>query len=76
MEDFKERILENSNLAEGDKQILWKEYEKQLQDLQKQLLLAQAEEQNQLKLRIDARKAKRDKLLAEKEKYGEEKRGN
>eukprot|EP01022_Parablepharisma_sp_SALTPOND_P023128 TRINITY_DN47_c0_g6_i1.p1 TRINITY_DN47_c0_g6~~TRINITY_DN47_c0_g6_i1.p1 ORF type:complete len:4331 (-),score=484.04 TRINITY_DN47_c0_g6_i1:2741-15733(-) len=67
LDDFKERILESSGLTEGDKQMLMKEYEVQLQNLQKQLLLDQTEVQNQLKLRLETRKARREQLLARKE---------
>ena len=67
LDDFKERVLENSKLTEGDKQLLMKEYEMQLQNMQKQLMLEQAEEQNQLKMRLDARKAKREMLVHQKE---------
>ncbi len=73
LDDFKERVLENSKLTEGDKQLLLKEYERQLQNLQKQLMLEQSEEQNQLKLRLDARKAKRELLLHQKEMLSKQK---
>jgi len=67
LDDFKERILESSGLTEGDKQMLMKEYEVQLQNLQKQLLLDQGDAQNQLKLRLENRRVRREQLLARKE---------
>ena len=73
LDDFKERVLENSKLSEGDKQAIMKEYEKQLQNLQKQLLLDQAGEENQLKLRIEERKTKREQLLQQKERLSKQK---
>lgn len=73
LEDFKEKVLENSKLSEGDKTYLLKEYEKQLQQLQKQMLVDQSEQQNQITLRIASRKAKRQQLLTQKERLAKEK---
>ena len=53
---------------ESEKEELLKQYESQLQDLQKELLIDQKEQQHQLKLRLDLRRADRNRLAVRLEK--------
>lgn len=71
--EFKERILESSDLTDTDKKALMKEYENQLQKLQKQLLLDQSESNNHLKFYLEERKARRERLLEQKRALDSEK---
>jgi len=73
LEEFKERILESSSLTETDKNALMKEYENQLQKLQKQLLFDQSEGNNHLKYYLEEKKARRERLLEQKRALDNEK---
>lgn len=75
LENFKEGVLENSRLTEGDKKELLKEYEKQLQRLQKQLLLDQQDIQPHLMQRLEARRNKRLELMRKKDELDRVRRG-
>ena len=75
LENFKEGVLENSTLTEGDKRELLKEYEKQLQRLQKQLLLDQQDIQPHLLQRLEARRNKRTGLAKQKDEIDSTKQG-
>jgi len=64
LETFKEKVLENANISEPDRNELLRQYEEQLSDLQKALLISQREQDYQLKIRLDARKNQRGQLAA------------
>ncbi len=65
LEAFKERVLENTSISEDDRQDLLRQYENQLQDLQKELLIHQLEQQQHLKLRLERRRNNRGQLAAQ-----------
>ena len=65
LETFKERVLENANIPEDDKQGLVRQYEMQLRDLQKELLINQSEQQQHLRIRLEGRRNGRGQLAAQ-----------
>eukprot|EP01022_Parablepharisma_sp_SALTPOND_P014589 TRINITY_DN199_c1_g1_i1.p1 TRINITY_DN199_c1_g1~~TRINITY_DN199_c1_g1_i1.p1 ORF type:complete len:4309 (-),score=431.50 TRINITY_DN199_c1_g1_i1:34-12960(-) len=74
LEAFKEKVLENASISESDKQELLRQYENQLQDLQKELIISQKEQQQQLKLRLEARKNHRGQLAAQLDKLNSQRK--
>lgn len=74
LEAFKDRLLVGTSVSEADREELLRQYEGQLQNMQKELLAEVKEQQAQLKIRTEARRNNRGQLATQLDKLKAQRR--